>query len=56
MQICVSRMMRESGIFFALLSILGIGFAQGLYALDAADENASSPSKVVHLLVQALLQ
>ena len=37
MQICVSRMMQESAIFFVLLSILGIGFAQGMYALDASD-------------------
>ncbi|KAG8746431.1 hypothetical protein FRC10_005142 [Ceratobasidium sp. 414] len=37
MQICVSRMLQESTIFFVLLSILGVGFAQGMYALDAAD-------------------
>ncbi|KAF5387842.1 hypothetical protein D9615_000600 [Tricholomella constricta] len=39
-----------------LLSVLAIGFAQGLFALDAADGSTEGPSVVVHLLVQALLQ
>ncbi|KAI0053727.1 calcium activated cation channel [Auriscalpium vulgare] len=56
MQICVARMLRESGIFFALLSVLGIGFLQGLYALDAADGQTESTGSVVHAMVQALLQ
>jgi len=29
-----------------LLSVLGIGFAQGLYALDAADGSTEDPSVV----------
>ncbi|KAF5363683.1 hypothetical protein D9756_000150 [Leucocoprinus leucothites] len=56
MQICVARMLKESGIFFALLSVLAIGFAQGLFALDAADGTTESPSAVINVLVQALLQ
>jgi len=56
MQICIARMLRESGIFFALLSLLGIGFAQGLYALDAADGETEDSMTVVNVLVQALLQ
>ncbi|KAJ3505660.1 hypothetical protein NLJ89_g7303 [Agrocybe chaxingu] len=56
MQICVARMLKESGIFFALLSVLAIGFAQGLYALDAADGKAEGASSVLNVLVQALLQ
>jgi hypothetical protein len=56
MQICVTRMFRESGIFFALLSILGIGFLQGLYALDAADGEVESSIDVMHAMVQSLLQ
>ncbi|KAH9482548.1 Calcium channel YVC1 [Psilocybe cubensis] len=44
MQICVARMLKESGIFFALLSVLAVGFAQGLYALDAADGSTEPPS------------
>ncbi|KAJ3544692.1 hypothetical protein NMY22_g2688 [Coprinellus aureogranulatus] len=56
MQICVARMLKESGIFFALLSVLGVGFTQGLYALDAADGSTESPVAVVHVLIQALLQ
>ncbi|KAH8830357.1 calcium activated cation channel [Flagelloscypha sp. PMI_526] len=55
MQICIARMLRESGIFFALLSILALGFYQGLYALDLADGVADTPVVVVNLLVQALL-
>ncbi|KAF8339013.1 uncharacterized protein EI90DRAFT_3144233 [Cantharellus anzutake] len=56
MQICVSRMLQESGIFLALLSILGIGFAQSLYALDAADGHTEHGSLVFNTLIQALLQ
>jgi len=56
MQICVARMFQESGIFFVLLSILGIGFWQGLYALDAADGETDHGGKVVNALIQALLQ
>ena len=63
MQICVSRMIKESGIFFGvspsffpnhisewsqLLSVLAVGFAQGLYALDAADGSTEPPSSVTH--------
>ena len=39
-----------------LLSILAIGFAQGLYALDAADGETEHGSAVINALVQALLQ
>ncbi|KAF8204720.1 calcium activated cation channel [Pholiota molesta] len=56
MQICVARMLKESGIFFALLSVLAIGFAQGLYALDAADGSTDPPSSIMNVLLQALLQ
>ncbi|TFY79326.1 hypothetical protein EWM64_g4688 [Hericium alpestre] len=56
MQICIARMLRESGIFFALLSVLGVGFLQGLYALDAADGQVESTSEVMNVMVQALLQ
>jgi len=56
MTICVARMLRESGIFFALLSVLGLGFGQGLYALDAADGETEDGAAVVNVLVQALLQ
>ncbi|CAE6522667.1 unnamed protein product [Rhizoctonia solani] len=56
MQICVSRMLQESTIFFVLLSILGIGFAQGMYALDAADGVTDHGATVINTLLQALLQ
>jgi hypothetical protein len=54
MQICVSRILRESGIFFALISVLALGFGQGLYALDAADGETERPSVVMNVLIQAL--
>ena len=41
---------------FKLLALLGIGFVQGLYALDAADGSTEHPLEVINLLVQALLQ
>ncbi|KAI0334388.1 calcium activated cation channel [Cubamyces sp. BRFM 1775] len=56
MQICVARMLQESGIFFALLALLGIGFIQGLYALDVADGQSDHPHEIMHGLIQALLQ
>ncbi|KAF9226676.1 hypothetical protein BS17DRAFT_800677 [Gyrodon lividus] len=56
MQICVARMLQESGIFFALLSLLGIGFLQAMYALDAADGESEHASTVVNVLLQGLLQ
>ena len=72
MQICVARMLRESGIFFAvrsfssylsllanhdvkLLALLGTGFTQGLFALDAADGRRDQSDQVVKSLIEALL-
>ncbi|KAG5654620.1 hypothetical protein H0H81_011595 [Sphagnurus paluster] len=40
---------------FQLLSVLGIGFGQGLFALDAADGSTEGPSVVINVLVQSLL-
>ncbi|KJA29836.1 hypothetical protein HYPSUDRAFT_60682 [Hypholoma sublateritium FD-334 SS-4] len=56
MQICVARMLKESGIFFALLSLLAVGFAQALYALDAADGSTEPASSIFNVLIQGLLQ
>ncbi|THH28802.1 hypothetical protein EUX98_g5390 [Antrodiella citrinella] len=56
MQICIARMLQESGIFFGLLALLGVGFLQGLYALDAADGQNESPYELINVLIQALLQ
>lgn len=56
MQICVARMLQESGIFFALLTVLGAGFFQGLYALDVADGESESSSVIINVLIQGLLQ
>ncbi|KAI0774466.1 calcium activated cation channel [Fomes fomentarius] len=56
MQICVARMLKESSFFFCLLALLGIGFLQGLYALDAADGQTDNPTEILNVLIQALLQ
>ncbi|KAF7301930.1 hypothetical protein MIND_00759100 [Mycena indigotica] len=56
MQICVARMLQESGIFFALLSLLTVGFAQGLHALDISDGSEDAPETIANVLIQALLQ
>lgn len=46
---------RESAVFFILLAIMAIGFAQSLYALDAADGESGGGVVVVNGLIQALL-
>ncbi|KAF8450621.1 hypothetical protein L210DRAFT_3618243 [Boletus edulis BED1] len=56
MQICVSRMLQESGIFFSLLCLLGAGFLQAMYALDVADGQVEDVSSVINVLLQGLLQ
>ncbi|KAH8094840.1 hypothetical protein BXZ70DRAFT_991717 [Cristinia sonorae] len=56
MQICIARMLQESSMFFGLLAILGVGFLQGLYALDAADGQQENPFELINVLIQALLQ
>ncbi|KAJ9111044.1 hypothetical protein QFC19_001241 [Naganishia cerealis] len=48
-------MLRDSAIFFILLTIMGLGFAQALFALDAADGQVNAASLVWNGLLQALL-
>ncbi|KAL7421162.1 Calcium channel yvc1 [Cryptotrichosporon argae] len=55
LQVVVFRMLRESAIFFILLAIMAIGFAQSMYALDAADGETGGGEIVVNALLQALL-
>ncbi|OWZ56704.1 calcium activated cation channel [Cryptococcus neoformans var. grubii Br795] len=55
LQVVVARMLRESTIFFILLAIMGIGFVQSLYALDAADGESGGRGIVINNLIQALL-
>ncbi|KAG8881203.1 hypothetical protein FRB97_009772 [Tulasnella sp. 331] len=55
MQICVARMMKESGIFFVLLTVVGAGFVQSMYAIDVSDGRTDRGFEVIHNLVQALL-
>ncbi|KAI5450878.1 Calcium channel yvc1 [Naganishia albida] len=59
MQIVVFRqvesMLRDSAIFFILLAIMGAGFAQALFALDAADGQVQSASLIWNGLLQAML-
>jgi hypothetical protein len=55
MQVVVSRMLRESLVFFILLGIMSIGFVQSLLALDAADGVVQDSVLIVNILIQALL-
>lgn len=55
LQIVVFRMLRESVIFFILLAVMSIGFAQAMFALDAADGEVVEGSLVVNSLLQAFL-
>jgi hypothetical protein len=48
-------MLRESAIFFIMLAIMGIGFLQSMYALDAADGESGGGIIVINSLIQALL-
>ncbi|KAH9927239.1 uncharacterized protein B0H18DRAFT_1084767 [Fomitopsis serialis] len=63
MQICVARMLKESGIFFGVGPSFGIllGSARhrvlaGTVCIDAADGQNDHAYEVVHVLIQALLQ
>lgn len=51
------RMLRETGIFLVLLLLIGIGFGQALFSLDAADGHRveNSGSVVVDTLLSGLL-
>ncbi|KAG8909839.1 hypothetical protein FRC00_009336, partial [Tulasnella sp. 408] len=55
MQVCVARMLRESGIFFVLLGIVGMGFGQSMYAIDAADGETDHGNLIIDNLVRGLL-
>ncbi|EJU06559.1 calcium activated cation channel [Dacryopinax primogenitus] len=56
MEICVSRMLQESSIFFALLALLAVGFIQAMFALDVADGASDQTGwDIINLLLQALL-
>jgi hypothetical protein len=58
LEVVVFRMLRESAIFFILLGILGVGFVQAMFALDAADgndEDSGGFGNLVNNLIQALL-
>ncbi|GAA5878176.1 hypothetical protein JCM8547_008364 [Rhodosporidiobolus lusitaniae] len=55
LQVVVWRMLKESAIFFVLLSLLAMGFGQALTGLDVADEKRDSTHAVLNSLLQALL-
>lgn len=42
-------------MFFILLAIMALGFAQSMYALDAADGESGGGVVVANSLIQALL-
>ncbi|KAL7413036.1 calcium activated cation channel [Mrakia frigida] len=55
MQVIVSRMIRESLVFFILLGIMAVGFIQSMLALDAADGEVQDFWLIFNMLIQALL-
>ncbi|EIW66614.1 hypothetical protein TREMEDRAFT_74757 [Tremella mesenterica DSM 1558] len=55
LQVVTFRMLRESAIFFILLALMGCGFLQSMYALDAADGESGGGAIVINSLIQALL-
>ncbi|GAA94492.1 uncharacterized protein L969DRAFT_91548 [Mixia osmundae IAM 14324] len=55
LQVVVWRMLKESLVFFTLLSVIAVGFAQALTGLDAADNTRDETANVLHSLLQALL-
>ncbi|GAA5987011.1 hypothetical protein JCM11641_004418 [Rhodosporidiobolus odoratus] len=55
LQIVVWRMLKESAVFFVLLSLLGVGFGQALTGLDVADQKRDSTRAIFNYLLQALL-
>ncbi|KAG8904755.1 hypothetical protein FRB99_001232 [Tulasnella sp. 403] len=55
MQICIARMLKESGIFFVLLAVVGAGFVQSMYAIDAADGHTDRGFLIINNLIQGLL-
>jgi glucan phosphoethanolaminetransferase (alkaline phosphatase superfamily) len=55
MQIVLERMIKESTVFFTLLSFLLIGFVQTLTGLDIADQSRDDTESIVNSLIQALL-
>lgn len=56
-QLVLLRMLQETAAFFILLLLTAVGFAQSLFALDAADGRRvpNSVSFVVNLLTAAIL-
>lgn len=54
-QIVLRRMLKESSIFFVLLALLALGFAQALLGLDAADGSREVTGKIINSLIQGLL-
>lgn len=55
LQIVVWRMLKESAVFFVLLSILAMGFGQALTGLDVADSKRDSTNAIANSLLQAFL-
>ncbi|TIC50748.1 hypothetical protein E3Q04_03994 [Wallemia mellicola] len=54
MELVVIRMIRESFIFFLLLTVFFAGHAQALFALDAADGEQGSFTSICKMLLRSL--
>ena len=55
MIIVISRMMRESLIFFALLIIILLGFLQAFVGLDQVDNELTAVSFVAKAMLNAIM-
>ena len=56
MLVIVAAMMRESLIFFALLSVVYVGFFQAFYGLSQVENPGTAVAPIMMYMVQALLQ
>ncbi|TAQ84294.1 hypothetical protein B7494_g7384 [Chlorociboria aeruginascens] len=56
MLVVLKVMMKESLIFFALLTVIIIGFLQAFIGMDAADSNADATIFILQAMANALMQ
>lgn len=53
--VVISKMMKESLLFFVLLSIVVLGFLQGFIGLDTSDGEVDMFSKIFHSMVKSII-
>lgn len=53
--VVISKMMKESILFFVMLSIIVIGFLQGFLGLDTSDGEVDMLPKILHAMVKSTI-